>query len=255
MKNVIYYPLSLLFILFAISACNKFGELGGLGGAKKGQLVASAYKVDIKQPDTLLLVGAKTTDSIRWSVSPSGFDSLITQKNRALIFFKKAGVYQVKTTDNGVAATASITVSDSLYHPVISYNYLPLTGDQITLVPHFYNNALADSTYLSFVAQTKNSYCGNSVLSVADSLKNNSFGINFIRVIQPSPCVIGQSPIAAVINFTQNQPGLLQNGTFPLSVTLNGTTYTGSIIATATTITFNWNYTSGVLIAPKQINR
>jgi len=252
MKKSIYDLMTLVLLLFVISACNKYGDLPG---SSNGKLLASAYKVKINQPDTLLLSGAKSTDSVHWSVAPSGFDSLITQNNKALIFFKKAGIYKVSATDKGVTASTSITVSDSVYYPGITYNYIPLTGDQITLVPHFYNNPTADSSYLSFVAQTQKSYCGTSRLSVADSLISGNYGIQFLYVIQPSPCVIGQSPVAATINFTQNLPGLLPNGTFPLSVTLNGATYTGSIVATSTTITFNWNYTSGVLIAPKQISR
>ena len=252
MKNLIYGLFALMFTLCAITACNKYGDLSG----QKGKLVASSYKVDINQPDTLLLAGAKTTDTVHWSVTPAGYDSIITKNNVAEVFFKKAGVYQVEAVDAPMApAKASITVIDSVYKPVVTYNYLQLTGDQITLVPHFYNNPAADSSYLSFVAQTKNSYCGTSKLVVADSLINNKYGINFLYVSQPNPCIIGQSPIAAVISFTQNPAVSVPNGTFPLSVTLNGTTYTGTIVATSSTISFNWNYTSGVLISPKQINR
>jgi len=252
MKNLIYGLFALTLAVVVISSCNKYGDLAG----QTGKLVASSYKVAIDQPDTLLLSGAKTTDTVHWSVTPAGFDSIITKNNVAEVFFKKAGVYTVRAIDAPMApASVSITVLDSVDKPVNTYSYLQLTGDQITLVPHFYNNPTADSSYLSFVAQTKKPYCGTSKLVVADSLINNNYGIHFLYVSQPSPCIIGQSPIAAVINFTQNQPGVLPIGTFPLSVTLNGTTYTGSIVATSTTITFNWNYTSGVLISPLQINR
>jgi len=269
MKNSIYALLLLLSSLFVISACNKSADPsavanGQLATAKSTalaagngiQLIASKYKVKINEPDTLLLSGAKSTDSIRWSVVPSGFDSLITQKNKALVFFKKAGTYQVKAADNGgTPAIAYITVTDSVYHPQPQYIITPLTGDQITLVPHFYNNPAADSSYLTFVAKTHNSYCGISKLNLTDSLVNKTYAIDFLNVIQPTPCVIGSSPIATVINFTQKMPGNLPNGTYPLSVTLNGKTFTGSIVATSTIITFKWNYNSGVLILPNQISR
>ena len=252
MKNLIYGILALALAAFTITACNKYGNLPG----ESGKLVASSYKVDINQPDTLLLSGAKTTDTVHWTVTPAGYDSIITKNNVAEVFFKKAGVYQVQAIDAPMApANVSITVADSIYKPVITYSYSSLTGDQITLVPHFYNNPGADSTYLSFVAQTKNYYCGSGKLLFTDSLMNNSYGILFQSVKQPSPCTIGEIPIAAVINFTQNVPNPLPNGTFPLSVTLNNTAYTGSIVVTTSTITFNWNYTSGVLISPKQISR
>jgi hypothetical protein len=106
------------------------------------------------------------------------------------------------------------------------------------------------------VAQTKNTYCGSSTLVTSYSVDNSgNYTIGFLNVSQPSPCGIGQGTISSVINFTQNPATNMPNGTFPLSVTLNGTTYTGSIVATSTTITFNWNYTAGVLISPKSVNR
>jgi len=249
MKNLIYGSFVLLLAIFVISACNKFGDLS----SPDGKLEASSYKVKINQPDSILLNGAKSTDTVQWSVTPAGYDSLITKNNAALIFFKKAGIYHVKAIDKSLTGSAAITVSDSVYHPVPTYWYTQLTGDQITLKPHYV--ASGDSTFIQFVAQTKNYYCGSSRLMAVDSLINGRYGITFLDAMQPNPCVIGESPISAVINFANNQPTPLANETFPLSVTLNGTTYTGSIAVTSATITFNWNYTAGVLISPKQINR
>ncbi len=67
--------------------------------------------------------------------------------------------------------------------------------------------------------------------------------------------VSATSTISAGVNFTQNETKTLANGTYPLNVTLNGTTYTGSIVVATSSITFNWNYTAGVVITPKQISR
>lgn len=252
MKNLIYGFLALSLVLLTISACNKYGSLSD---AKNGQLAASSYKVKIKQPDSLLLVGAKATDTTHWSIVPSGYDSIITKNNTALVFFKKSGSYLVKAKVGTTTATASITVSDSIYNSPSKYTTVPLTGDQITLVPHYYKSKTSDSTYLSFVAQTRNSYCSNGSLKFADSVVNNSYGIGFLNVVQPTQCTLGTTPIAANISFTQNQPNSLTNGTFPLNVTLNGITYTGSMVVTTTSISFNWNYNAGVLIAPKQVSR
>lgn len=79
MKKSLYGFMALVLVIFVISACNKFGDLPG---SQNGKLLASAYKVNINQPDTLLLGGAKSTDTVKWSVVPAGFDSLITQNNR-----------------------------------------------------------------------------------------------------------------------------------------------------------------------------
>src|SRR6201986_4591752 len=134
MKNTTRGLLALVMVIFvisAISAYNKFGYLGSGGTSKSGQLSATTFKPEINQPDSLLLNGAKSTDSIRWTVTPAGYDSLVTKKNAAIIFFKKAGSYQVQVTDNGVAAAkGSFTVSDSVYKVAPQINYVPLTGDQ-----------------------------------------------------------------------------------------------------------------------------
>jgi hypothetical protein len=255
MKNTTRGLLALVMVIFVVSACNKFGELGSGSSSKNGKLNATTFKPLIYQPDSLLLVGAKATDSIRWTVTPAGYDSLVTNKNTAIIFFKKAGSYQVQVTDNGVkAATASFTVPDSVYHVTVpQIGYFPLTGDQITLVPSYHGSP--DSSYVSFVAHTKNQYCLNGTLMYTDSLKNNTYGINFSNVAELSPCTIGTAPVSATINFTQTQPSLLANGTYPVSVSLNKVTYTGSMVVTTTGIAFNWNYSSGVLISPLQISK
>ena len=143
------------------------------------------------------------------------------------------------------------TTTDTVAKPPVQYVTVPLTGDQITLVPHFYKSPTADSSFLYLMAQPKNSYCYNSTLQVSHNLDNNgNYSIGFLDVVEPSPCVGGDSPIFAEIDFTQNPAGNLPVGTFPLTITLNGAIYTGSIISSSTSITFNWNYTSGVIIAP-----
>jgi hypothetical protein len=156
------------------------------------------------------------------------------------------------------ANTTTSTKTDTIpVTPVkTTYSTVPLTGDQITLVPHYYKSQTADSSYLYFIAQTHNYYCGISTIDYTANIDaSGNYAVNFIDVSQPSPCTIGQLPLGQAINFNHSSPNTIPNGTFPLSVTLNGTTYSGSIAATATTITFTWNYTAGVLIAPNQVSR
>jgi hypothetical protein len=154
------------------------------------------------------------------------------------------------TTTNTKSDTIPVTPTKT------TYNTVPLTGDQITLVPYYYKSQTADSSYLYFIAQTHNYYCGTSTIEYTANIDANSnFVVNFTDVSQPSPCTIGQLPLGQAINFNHSLPNTLPNGSFPLSVTLNGTTYNGSITATSTTITFTWNYTAGVLISPNQISR
>ena len=236
--------------IFILAGCNKNGLL-----PTNGQLSASSLNAEIHQPDSLKLVGAGSADSVKWSINPAGFDSLITKNNTALVFFKKSGNYTVTAIDKGIPASITIKVNDSVYHAKQQYVTVPLTGDQITLVPHYYKSQSSDSTLVYFVAQTKNSYCGSGNINFADSVVNSIYNLGFISVTEPSPCVIGTSPIGTSIFFNIKQPQLLANGNYALTVTLNNTTYTGSFDVTSSNITFNWNYVAGVTISPKQISR
>ena len=160
------------------------------------------------------------------------------------------------TANKSSTLSGLTTKTDTQATPPVKYVTVPLTGDQITLVPHYNKSQTADSCFLILVAETKNQYCYSGPLEFTQSLDNNgNYNISFLDVKEPSTCVSGNSALIAAINFTSVPKGILQNGTFPLTVTLNGTTYTGSIIVTATTISFIWNYNSGVLIVPAQISR
>jgi hypothetical protein len=253
MKYSLYGFIVLLLAFFVISACNKYNNLPGLNG----KLVASASAVKIDQPDSLVLVDAKASDSLKWSVVPAGCDTLLTKNNTALIVFTKAGSYKVSVSDNGAApASRSITVSDSVYNSGTRYNAIPFTGDQIKLIPGYYKSKLGDTSYIYFVAQTKAYYCAVDRINYTDSLTSkNAFSLNFINLQQAAPCTAGSGTISTGINFRQHQLTPLANGTYPLAVTLNGKTYTGNIVVSTANITFNWGYTSGVLITPGEVNR
>lgn len=253
MKTLIYFILSLVPAFFIIEGCNKVND-----ASLKGQLVASKSMVKINEPDSLELVGATTTDAFKWTVSPTGYDSLITSKNKALVFFKKSGTYTIQVSDNGATPVSkTITVNDSVYTTPSSTITLSLAGDQITLKPAYYKSATADSSYIYFTATTTNSYCNVNRLNFTygiDSL--NQYNFNFKNVIQNGTCTVSTAPLVSyAIKLIKSGSPVLADGTYPFNVILNGTTYTGTIAVSSTNIIFNWNYTSGVLVSPKQISR
>lgn len=269
MKFSIYGSLTFLLAVFVISACNKDGNLAALNGklaatnkaanlaGSNGQLVATSYNVKIDQPDTLKLVGANPSDSIKWSVVPAGYDTLITRNNTAQIVFTKAGSYTVKVSDNSAApASATITVNSAVYINPNKSALVPLTGDQISLSPSYFKNKAGDSTYIYFTAKTVDYYCATGRLLFSDTLDyKNNFKLSFTGVQQLANCNTNTAMLSAGINFNQYPLVPLANGTYPLTVNLNGIAYTGNIVVTATTITFDWKYTVGVIISPQQISK
>lgn len=260
MKNLTYGIVAILLSLFVIQACTKTGV-----ATVNGQITASKTSITVGYLDSLAVVGTTTTDSVRWSVSPTGFNSIINQGPHALIRFNKAGTYIVSAVVNGgtpvtitiTATAAPVSPTDTTTHHI---TYLPLTGDQITLYTHLQKGPVVDSVYLWFSGMTTNNYpCGNSTLVYNNSLSSaNAFSINFVNILQPATCTAIPTtiPTRTPIIFNQNTASpYMVNGTYPLTITLNSTTYTGSITVTTTTVTFNWTYTAGVLITPKTITR
>jgi hypothetical protein len=63
------FGMSAMVLTIAIfTACGKYGELA----SQNGKIVAATYKPEINQPDTMVLSGAKSTDTVTWSVTPAG---------------------------------------------------------------------------------------------------------------------------------------------------------------------------------------
>jgi len=288
MKNTVYYFIILLAAGSVIYGCTKTS----LAPIPKTKLAASNaldtsklhLYLNVSQPttvvkrlDTISIIGIPAADSaatrINWIISDPGDQYPIqTTKERYIVRFNKAGSYKFSALINGIDTISTIikvtdTVAttpppvnkDTIPAPPPTYTTIPFTGDQITLVPNVYKSALSDSTYIYFTAQTTKTYaCANSKIYSSYSDANNKFSLNFISVVQPNGtgCLIGPSNLSEGVYYYQNyQNPYMVNGTYPLTVTLNGTTYTGSIIVSATAVAFDWNYTSGVVFSTKQISR
>lgn len=262
MKNLTYTIFAILLAFFAIQSCNKMND-----PANNGKIVATKTLVKIYERDSLSLVGTTVHDSVQWSVSPAGFNGLSHQGGRALIVFTKAGSYTVTASKiGGVPASILIKVSadsvsnptnptnpiDTPVTPVDTVKITPLTGDQITLHPSIFQKP--DSAGFQFNAITTNLYCSRGTLEYNGFVSPaRSFQFDFLDVREPKVCTGTQIPM--VLSPWPAYKIYMGNGTFPLKMTLNGTTYTGSIVVSSTTVTFDWNYTSGIVITPKVINR
>jgi hypothetical protein len=265
MKRLLYTMTTLMMVAIIISACNKITN-----PVLIGKLVASKTVVKINEPDSLTLVGTTLTDSVNWSVAPAGFSALAHQGGKARVVFTKAGDYTVTANKiGGIPASLKIKVltdsvsnpshpthpGDTIKNPTDTVKIVQLTGDKITLSPGFSQNAARDSVSISFNAKTTNLYCSNGTLqyqAIVDYNKNFSF--DFMNVREPKVCR-GTTDIPMVASPVVMRRVNLANGSYSLKVTLNGVIYSGNIVVSAANITFNWNYTSGVVISPKVLTR
>ncbi|WP_295674632.1 hypothetical protein [uncultured Mucilaginibacter sp.] len=251
-KSTYTFPL-IIAVIFIVNACTKEGKLN----APAGQIAATFTRGKINQPDLMALSGADSTKIVNWSVSPAGSDSLLTQHNIAKWFFKKAGTYTVSANQSG-GATASIviTIIDSLYIPT-PYATPFTAGEQITLVPKYIKSTISDSSFLSFTATTKNSYCGNSAIDLGVYYDTNAkaYYMQLTQVLHNADCGVTSSTLTRTVNYGSYQTSLA-NGSYPLYIEFNNQpNVVGSIEITDTQIIFHWANTGGVVIMPLTLSR
>ena len=253
------YLIAFFALLFMFNACTKVAGVNGI------QLVAGSANIKTGQLDSLELTGTATTDSVKWAVSPTGFNGMYYKGNHAVVNFNKAGTYTVTATlNNATPYSTTINVTQTTATPAdtttTTATHVPLTGDQITLTAHYSKSTLSDSAYVYFTAQTTNFYyCLNTYLTYNTAINSSGFTLNIVDAVKPATaaCQVGSKRLTTGnIPFRQSLVNnLLPTGTFPLTVTLNGTTYTGSVIVTTTDINFSWAYSAGVTITPLHITR
>jgi hypothetical protein len=252
MKKVTILFLVALFTFLIIQSCQK-NDPSALS------VTASKTTVNVNELDTLTVNGATASDSVKWNIRPESFVWVnYTKSNKRIIQFTQAGNYAVNVVANGNTATAQITVKDAT-HQTSGYTSIPITGN-ILLMPRFYKSQIGDTTYLAITAQTDKIFsCGNVILNYTYGIDaSNNFSIDFINAQQPpaSQCAGNGTSLysaATYFTFAHNKPSA--NGTYQFNVTSNGKVYTGNVVFTDQTITFNWPYTSGVVISPLQISR
>lgn len=252
MKKSIYALALIIATILMVTACTKNGQLN----APAGQIAATYTRGKINQPDLMALSGADSTKVVNWSVSPTGSDSLITKKNAAEWFFKKAGTYTVSANQSGATASIVVTIIDSLYVPT-PYATPFTAGEQITLTPHYVKSATSDSTYLSFTATTKNSYCGNSTIDMAVFYDKNAgnYYMQLTQVLHNGDCGATSGPITKTVDYGSYQTSL-SDGTYGLYIAFNNQqNAVGSIDITDTQVVFHWTNTAGVVITPATLTR
>lgn len=268
MKKLILITITALAALFVMQGCEK-GRLSDIGG---GKIKASKLEINRYETDTLLLTTATATDSLNWTVTPAGQNSVRNQGNVALFSFFKEGTYTVTAQKVSGGATASITIKVSAAAPVYgtdtgttkttvqtttrpdTVDYTPLTGD-IKLTTDYFRLPSRDSVILNFNILTVSTYCPKGIVqytSTVDAAGN--FTLDIVNVRSPKNCGGSTRP-----NETMWVVGVFKNkfiglGNHQLKVTYNGITYTGTVVVTTTNTTINWNYTSGIVIPDNVIN-
>lgn len=270
MKKLIYLSAAFLLSLAIVAGCKK-GHI-----EHPLQLVASQTTVKYNQYDTLTLIGATVHDSVTFSVSPSNpgdsdtyYSYFRMANNKRGFTFFKPGTYTVSASSNGgPPASVVITVLNEDFNPPPTntpppppppsepYTHIPLVGD-LVITPTYYKLYNSDSTaFILSIKSADNYSCANSVMDYTLSQTSNNFVINIHDVLQPpsSQCVTpGRQLLSRIQFFPQPAYPITLGASYPLTITVGSTTYTGSIVFAQTYMDITWNYTSGVTFTSKHI--
>jgi len=261
MKKINGILVSLCLMAAFVIACKKNES----SSSNKSSLTLSKASVKMGEP---LIVSSSATGSnlvTKWSVSPSVNTWVSSANNKTVILFSSPGTYTVTASyfsDSTTPApydssSSAVIVTDSIYNDsaVVSCDLLaqvPInSGDQIILTPISYSDT--GLVLLSHTQQTYGNYYSSlgiiELTDSADGVYNFGFG-----AITESPCdtyfTNGPTPATGSLSFSR-----LSIGTHNITLALNGVPYQGTLVVTAAECTFAWNYTSGIIISPLQIQR
>jgi hypothetical protein len=262
MKNLILAAFAALMATFVLQGCEK-ARLADIGD---GKIKASKTEIEVYDLDTLFFTGAAATDSVKWTVTPANQNVIKIKGNAAVIYFFKIGTYSVSAQklSGGVIQTITITVvprKPPVFIPdagttnttVVTTTsdttqFETITGD-VQVGGGLWREPNTGKVVVNFSPRTVNTYCSKGIMqytAVIDASQN--FTLDLVNIREPKGCAGATAPNSTSGGSQVFKNKLLDNGTHQLKITLNGVTYIGTIVITATTMTVNWPYTSGVIV-------
>lgn len=267
-KGILFSGL-LLFSLFISFSCKKHSATsvapnpyGSFPGVLTGPIVLSTERVQLGQPLFATVAPAQVVP-IRWTSPVINGMSHVTQAGKmAMYMFEQPGFYVVKAASLGVdtasvtdSSTIQVYVTDTIYQPTgPAQDTLSLVGDNVSLTP-----TLDSAANLIFLAQTTNTYgclpsLVYSITTGADGTGGITIDLQEVVANGPDGCHEVENPASAYL-FCPSPTSQWGPGNYPLSVLLNGVTYTGTLTITADAYSFSWNYTHGVTITSSQLKK
>ncbi|HEY1201782.1 MAG TPA: hypothetical protein VGE79_12405 [Niastella sp.] len=218
----------------------------------------------------------------QWAVSP-GNAKITTNGNTATILFAKAGSYQVTANTGYSVSRITVNVSDTSWctdstrhcdttitdtcrygncppRDTIPHDTIPrrdsiysLHNDQIIITPVKIDTAGVSGLLIRSITQLSYPCSNNQLLTNVIVGGNDTTGVyytlKYTGVQVPNQCSTPSGPAKSTKTLFP-----VHDGTHVFKVILNGTTYTGSFTKTGSQYSFNWPYTSGVIISPQTIN-
>ncbi|MEP6948298.1 MAG: hypothetical protein ABI863_03440 [Ginsengibacter sp.] len=239
MKRIIIPALSAILFM-SIASCKKENSATATTGAS---LTASKTSSIKKGESVLFTLNNSAGASVNWHVSPATSAQVNATGANASVMFASGGTYTITAVSGGSTDSSIVTVSDSVYAPPVPNSTLPFTGNEQINIKVYKLDSAAYSGLILF-AQTTNSYTCLSNYLIGDlTTGTNAYTIDFAGVSVPAGCTPGTAKAGTFEYFIP-----MAEGSNTLTISFNGTTYTGSIVKAGSIYTINWSYTSGVTI-------
>jgi hypothetical protein len=218
----------------------------------------------------------------QWAVSP-GNAKITANGNMATILFAKAGSYLVTANTGYSVARITVNVSDSSWctdstrhcdttiidtcrygncppRDTIPNDTIPkrdsiysLRNDQILITPVKIDSSgisgllIKSGTQLAYPCS--NNYLLTNVITGGNDTTGVYYTFKYPGVQVPAICSGPSMPAKSTRSLYP-----IHDGYHVFKVVVNGITYTGSFTKTGGSYSFNWPYTSGVIISPQTIN-
>ncbi|MGC3979468.1 MAG: hypothetical protein QM751_15340 [Paludibacteraceae bacterium] len=128
-----------MIVLFAASCKNKDVQ------TNQKLDVSKSTQVKLGEQITFISPNAKANPVKSWNVSPSTYQTKVSNDSAIILNFWKAGTYVISAVTKEATYSAKVSVKDSVYVPTNSpKSVTPLTGDLISIKPVY---ALDSVTY------------------------------------------------------------------------------------------------------------
>mgnify|MGYP000859436512 CR=1 FL=1 len=261
---------SLLWLGLAIIACEQQNNMDAVS-----QLETTKVNLKKTEPAEFTFKTNAPADRVKWNVSPNRNVQIIPNGYVAKIYFGDAGRYTIIATDDIITSRTAVTVDTTTYipgdtttvtppsPPVVYPPILPadtvikvdtvgthdrivsLEGDEFTITPVIVDSLSGQG--LGMRIDSKKHYpCSTTYLHYSGFWQESNTGpykLSFYHAVQPGARFCN-GPERTLLAAAHIYP--IPHGKTRFEISLNGTTYAGSITREENTFTISWPYTDGV---------
>ena len=234
-------------LLLGFTSCNKDANEPALQGVN----ASKTSEIKKGEPVNFKFTQAPEASPVKWSVVPDDDAQVTASGNTASVLFSNSGIYTVNAIYGTLRGSVDVIVEDSIYNPGGggTPTYESLTGDQIFITVARYDSMGISGLDFRYITEKKYN-CLNHTLLFSNEFTGQDLKVVFNAVYIPSDefCTPGEDYASGG---TAWYP--VEDGSHGFEVFLDGNTYTGSFVKSGSTYTFNWPYTSGVILTPPAI--